>query len=357
MNNTQTASRYGIVAKGASVLLSAAILASGFSFLGGTFAAPEVDAASTVDYIVDDQQNGSILQCFNWSFTAIKNNMAKIAEQGFTAVQTSPIQTAKEATAGKTAKGSWWVQYQPADFTIETNANGTGALGTATEFRAMCDEAHKYGVRVIVDAVLNHMANQSKNDLSPAIPSKYRNNSNFWHDIKKNSWYESRYDITQFCMDGVPDLNTGSSDVQNAATSFLKECIDCGADGFRFDGAKHIEVPVDSGFGSQFWPNVLGATTSYAKSTRGITPYYYGEVLDKPTGDNDISNGQTVANSYTQYMSLTMSGVSNSIRGSVNSGNANGAKRSDYGFDDGSTSISGKKAVLRCVNRLYNLLP
>ncbi len=346
MNNTQKFGRFGIAAKGASIVLSAALLASSFSFLGGTFAAPEVDAASSVDFMVDDQQDGSILQCFNWSFTAIKNNMSKIAEQGFTAVQTSPIQTAKEGTAGKTAKGSWWVQYQPADFTIETNANGTGALGTATEFRAMCDEAHKYGVRVIVDAVLNHMANKSKNDLSPAIPEKYRNNSSFWHDISKNSWYESRYDITQFCMDGVPDLNTGSSDVQNAAISFLKECIDCGADGFRFDGAKHIEVPVDSGFGSQFWPNVLGATTSYAQSTRGITPYYYGEVLDKPTGDSDISNGQNVANSYSKYMSITMSGVSNSIRGSVNSGDANGAKRSDYSFDGGAGSVSGKKAVL-----------
>ena len=189
MNNTQTVSRYGVVAKGASVVLSAALLASSFSFLGGTFVAPEVDAATSVNYMVADQQDGSILQCFNWSFTAIKNNMSKIAEQGFTAIQTSPIQTAKEGTAGKTAKGSWWVQYQPADCTIETNANGTGALGTATEFRAMCEEAHKYGVRVIVDAVLNHMANQTKNNLSSAIPEQYRNNSSFWHSW--TAWFRS----------------------------------------------------------------------------------------------------------------------------------------------------------------------
>lgn len=295
--------------------------------------------------LADDIQDGQILQCFNWSFDNIKKNMKQIAEQGFSAIQTSPIQTAKETTSGKTAKGSWWVLYQPSNFEIETNANGSSALGTASQFKAMCDEAHKYGVKVVVDAVLNHMANQSRNDLSSTIPSEIRNNSSLWHDITQNSWYSSRYDITQYCMDGIPDLNTGNETVQNYAIKFLKECIDNGADGFRFDGAKHIETPADSGFGSNFWPNVLNATTSYAKSTRGITPFYYGEVLDKTTGDSDQSNGQSIVNSYTSYMSITLSSVSNSIRGSVNSSNASGAARSDFNLDDGSKA-AGNKSVL-----------
>lgn len=268
------------------------------------------DTESVSDYgLADNVQDGQILQCWNWSYNGIKNNMKKIAEQGFTAVQTSPIQTTKESTKGKTMNGSWWVFYQPSNFTIETSSQN--ALGTKTEFKAMCDEAHKYGVKVIVDAVLNHMANTSGNDLSGTIPSDIRNDSSCWHDISKNSWYASRYDITQYCMDGLPDLNTSNSKVQNYAISFLKECIDAGADGFRFDGAKHIETPVDSGCASQFWPNVLNATTSYAKSSRGITPYYYGEVLDKTTGDNDGGSGSSVVGSYTSYMSITMSSVSN----------------------------------------------
>ena len=293
--------------------------------------------------LADNVQDGQILQCWNWSYTGIKNNMAKIAEQGFTAVQTSPIQTTKESTQGKTMKGSWWVYYQPSNFTIETSSQN--ALGTKSEFEAMCAEAEKYGIKVIVDAVLNHMANTSGNDLSSTIPDDIRNDSSCWHDISKNSWYASRYDITQYCMDGLPDLNTSSTKIQNYAISFLKECIDAGADGFRFDGAKHIETPVDSSCGSQFWPNVLNATTSYAQSTKGFTPYYYGEVLDQTTGSDDKGNGSTIVGSYTSYMSITMSGVSNSIRNSVNGGDANGAKRSDYNLDDGS-SIAGTKAVL-----------
>ena len=294
--------------------------------------------------LADNIQDGQILQCFNWSFDNIKKNMKTIADQGFTAVQTSPIQVAKESTAGKTAKGSWWVLYQPVDFAIENNSHGSSALGTASQFKAMCDEAHKYGVKVVVDAVLNHMGNKSKNDLSPCIPDEIRNNSSLWHDISKNSRYESRYDITQFCMDGIPDLNTSNKTVQNYAIKFLKECVDNGADGFRFDGAKHIETPADSGFGSEFWPTVLNATTSYAKSTRSITPFYYGEVLDGTTGSNDRSNGQTVANSYTSYMSITLSSVSNGIRNAVNGNNAQGAIRSDYSLDD--STVAGNKAVL-----------
>lgn len=295
--------------------------------------------------LADNIQDGQILQCFNWSFDNIKKNMKTIAEQGFTAVQTSPIQVAKESTAGKTAKGSWWVLYQPVDFAIETNAHGTSALGTASQFKAMCDEAHKYGVKVVVDAVLNHMGNKSENDLSPCIPDAIRNNSSLWHDITKNSWYASRHDITQFCMGGIPDLNTGNKTVQDYATKFLKECIDNGADGFRFDGAKHIETPADSGFGSDFWPTVLNATTSYAKSTRGVTPFYYGEVLDKTTGNDDQSNGQSIVNSYTSLMSITLSSVSNSVRNAVNSNNASGAIRSDFNLDDGSKA-AGNKSVL-----------
>ncbi|MCI5616632.1 MAG: alpha-amylase family glycosyl hydrolase [Ruminococcus sp.] len=294
--------------------------------------------------LADNIQDGQILQCFNWSFDNIKKNMKTIADQGFTAVQTSPIQVAKESTAGKTAKGSWWVLYQPVDFAIENNSHGSSALGTASQFKAMCDEAHKYGVKVVVDAVLNHMGNKSKNDLSPCIPDEIRNNSSLWHDISKNSRYKSRYDITQFCMDGIPDLNTSNKTVQNYAIKFLKECVDNGADGFRFDGAKHIETPADSGFGSEFWPTVLNATTSYAKSTRSITPFYYGEVLDGTTGSNDRSNGQTVANSYTSYMSITLSSVSNDIRNAVNGNNAQGAIRSDYSLDD--STVAGNKAVL-----------
>ena len=325
------------------VLLSCIAVGS-FSATAGTadvaVAAQADDEAVGADYgLAKSIQDGQILQAWNWSYNGIKNNMKKIAEQGFTAVQTTPIQTIKESTLGKTMQGSWWVYYQPSQFHIDTN--GSNALGTASDFKAMCAEAHKYGVKVVVDAVLNHMANKGDNTLSDTIPGDIKNDSSCWHSITTNtSNWSSRWDITHNCMGGLPDLNTGNKKIQNYEIAFMKECIDAGVDGFRFDGAKHIEVPNDAeNAGSDFWTNILGTTTSYAQSTKGITPYYYGEILDATGG------GQNIVNQYTNMMSVTCNSVSNDIRNKVNSGDANGAKRTDFSYDDGSAP-SGKRAVL-----------
>lgn len=286
----------------------------------------KLQTAAEFPLLMDDIQDGVTLQCWNWSYNNIKSNMAAIAAQGFTAIQTSPIQFCKESTVGKTQGEHWWLYYQPAGFWIDDS--GTNALGTKDEFQAMCETAHQYGIKVIVDVVANHLGNTSGNDLSSAIVDDIRNDSGCWHDISTNiTDYSSRYNITQYCMSGLPDLNTGNSKIQQYVLTYLKECIDAGADGFRFDAAKHIETPDDSssGCGSQFWPTVIGGAADYAASTRGIDLYCYGEVLDQPDTTGTLS-----ITSYTKYMSVTDNQTGNSIRNCVNSGNASGAASPFY---------------------------
>ncbi len=273
-----------------------------------------------------DPQDGVTLQCWNWSYDNIAANMEEIAELGYSAIQTSPIQQAKESTTGRTVGSYWWLYYQPVTFAIDNT--GTSALGTKQDFEDMCEAAHEYGVKVIVDIVANHMGNQNGNDLATNITSDIRNDSSCWHDITTNiSNYSSRYNITQYCMSGLPDLNTSSTKVQNYVLSYLKECIDAGADGFRFDAAKHIETPDDStsGCGSDFWSTVINGATSYAESSRGIDLYCYGEVLDQPD-----SSGTLSITSYTKYMSVTDNQQGNALRGYVTGNNASGAGSSYY---------------------------
>ena len=53
--------------------------------------------AATNDYNLQaDIDDGVILQAWNWSFDTIKQKLPEIAEAGYTAVQTSPIQGTKE---------------------------------------------------------------------------------------------------------------------------------------------------------------------------------------------------------------------------------------------------------------------
>ncbi len=305
------------------ILSCALVICIVFScIIAGDYTSFQASAETIIDYgLVDNVQYGQILQCWNWSFDNIRNNMQLIASQGFTAIQTSPIQSSKESTteSWSSVANSAWVYYQPISFNIEQNS--WNALGTKSQFEAMCEEAHKYGVKVIVDTVFNHMANDStENTINPQITSDIRDDSGCWNSVTWNtSNWEDRYDVTHNCLSGLPDLNTSNTKIQNYAIGFLKECIDAGADGFRFDACKHIETPSDaSGTASDFWPNVLNTATYHAQQTRGITPYYYGELLGSPGGGLSVT-------AYTDYMSVTDNNTGNTIRDAIAGGNAAGA--------------------------------
>ena len=314
-----------------SIVILLCMLLSMFSMpTAGAAIVDTADTSANVDIaeteansygLASDVQSGQILQCWNWSYNNIRNNLEKIADQGFTTIQTSPIQPIKETTSESynTVMNSSWVVYQPVAFNIETNY--MNAQGTKTELAALCTEAHKYGIKIICDIVFNHMANDmSANTIHPWIPSDIKDNSDCWHDITVNtSNFDDRYDVTQHCLTGLPDLNTANSTVQWHCTNILKEAIEIGVDGFRFDAVKHIETPYDdSSYASDFWPNVLGDATAFAQETRGITPYYYGELLGSPGGSLSIT-------AYTEYMSVSDPGSSDSIRSGVCDGNASQA--------------------------------
>ncbi len=276
-------------------------------------------------------QGSAILHCFDWSYTSIKNNMKAIKEAGYTAVQTSPVQPAKDYSASyRDQSGQWWKLYQPLGIRI-SESNQTW-LGGKSDLKAMCTEAHKYGIKVIVDVVANHVANKSDGG------GAWNVNGNVDSDLKRDDYYHSenygagdgdRYSMTHGHI-GMPDLNTAHPDIQNKFKNFLIDCIGQGVDGFRFDAAKHIELPEDCGnTGSQFWPTILNG----AKSKKSDA-YFYGEILN--------GAGTNIGN-YTKYMSITDNNTGDCILKSVCDGNAQGA--ADSSFHKGGTA---DKAVLWC---------
>ncbi|MEE0869465.1 MAG: alpha-amylase family glycosyl hydrolase [Ruminococcus sp.] len=348
-----------------SSLLAAGLVMSssvvGFSAV--TTSNSEVAASSTVDFEQPDNvQEGVILHCWNWSYNNIKKYLPQIAAAGYTAVQTSPVTQPKDYYWEGTAygnvgipdglggnDGNWWKSYQPV--TEEICDNGHTWYGTKAEFKAMCDEAEKYGIKVIVDIVANHMGNikgwkigsveEVMGDISPQVGTFWNpdmlTDPSYWHI--STSWVHSsdgRFDVTQGNM-GMPDLNTGDKKVQNMILNLLKECIDNGADGFRFDAAKHIETPKDdAAFASDFWDVVLDGATSYAKSTKNFTPYYYGEVLNR-------IDSNAAENYYLSKMSVTDNSTGDNIRNSLKYGQVGGASNSGYcGYAHG----QGNKVVL-----------
>lgn len=349
-------------------MLLSCLAIGGFSSQAATVGANNTAAQATQDSVsadyglADNVQQGVILHCWNWSYNNIKKYLPQIAQAGYTAVQTSPVTQPKDyywegvaygdvgipdGTGGNS--GQWWKVYQPVTESICNN--GYTWFGTKDEFKSMCDEAEKYGIKVIVDIVANHMGNIQgwkigdvetvMSDISPQV-GKFWNpdmltDSSYWHI--STSWVHSsdgRFDVTQGNM-GMPDLNTGDKKVQNMILNLLKECIDNGADGFRFDAAKHIETPADeAAYRSDFWDVVLDGATSYAKSTKNFTPYYYGEVLNR-------IDSTAAENYYLSKMSVTDNSTGDNIRNSFKYGQAGSAANSGYcGYAHG----QGNKVVL-----------
>ncbi|NLK95559.1 MAG: hypothetical protein GX275_10290, partial [Clostridiales bacterium] len=263
-----------------------------------------VESNSATDYglptkIID----GSILHAWCWSFNVIKENMKAIAESGYGTVQTSPAGICKAGDNGGLSlmspenggTGKWWYHYQPTDFKL-----GNYQLGTEEEFKAMAQEAKKYGIKVIVDVVLNHCTSDygAISDNVKNIPGgAFHNNGGIPN-------YDSRWNYTQCNLLNLIDLNTQNVNVQNYVKKYLQDTIAAGASGFRYDAAKHIELPDDSGFGSDFWPNV----------TQNGSEFQYGEVLQ---GNNERIE------EFGKWMGVTASNFGKDLRDKIGAKNLN----------------------------------
>ena len=324
-----------------SIVAAATVLTSSLAF---TFSANAANISADSEVAADtaiqsNVQDGVILHAFNWSYNAIKENLPAIAAAGYSTVQTSPVQQPKDFSASTDIAGQWWKLYQPVSMQIAQKS----WLGTKAELTALCSEADKYGIKIICDIVSNHFGNLSEqagaNSLSDQVatyqPDFYNNRTSYFRSNNFNADDSSIQKTVQGHVSNCPDLNTGNSNVQQAALNLLKECIDCGVDGFRFDAAKHIETPSDGSYGSQYWPTVTnGAKTYYSQKNPGKSLYIYGEIL------NTCGTGRSF-NNYTSYINVTDNKTGDSVLAAVNSKNAGTAASNQY-----KAGVAASKVVL-----------
>lgn len=313
-------------------LLAAIITASTLSSFSGCTQQnenEETDVESVDFKTADKVADGAILQAFCWDFNTIKESMADIAAAGFSAVQTSPINECLEGEDGGMelyGYGKWYYHYQPTDFKI-----GNYQLGTRDEFKAMCDEADKYGIKVIVDVIANHTTPQTdaiSEDLIEAgggsLETLYHKGNEY--DLKD---YGNRLECTTYKMGGLPDINTERPSYQDYFLEFLNDCIACGADGFRHDTAKHIGLPddpkEDDGFENNFWERV----TTEIDNAENM--FIYGEVLQ---GNND-----RIADYIEEIGRTTSSTYGGKIRAAVTGDMIDTSAVSDYWLGDAPLNV------------------
>lgn len=171
-------------------------------------------------------ETGVIYQAFNLPFREVKALLPELQKQGFTYIQVSPPQKSNPAS-------DWWARYQPLDYTVIESP-----LGNEQELKELIDLAHKYQLKIIIDLVLNHMANYG--DYAKTLKYPRFSPEDFHPQNCIN--YNNRFSVTHGWLNcDLPDLNTASPYVRQEAKNYLKKLLILGVDGFRLDAAKHME--------------------------------------------------------------------------------------------------------------------
>lgn len=287
---------------------------------------------SAIDRVTHDPKATNtdiILHAWSWNFPTITKNMRQIAEAGYTIVQTSPVQHCwhpegtSKAIWGKRADNGepegWWFYYQPLDWKI-----GNYIVGTKEQLQEAINEANKYGIKIIIDVLPNHVAF----DINAVSPDYYKavgGRKKMFHSkgLEPVKDYNDRYQCTLQGCGGLPDVNTENPKMQAYYMNFVNELLAMGVRGFRYDTAKHIGVPsdpVDKAKGvkaNDFWDVALGF-----KSVRGVrlalpadSLFIYGEVLQ----DRTVPEKE-----YAKYFGMTASGYGWNLRNALEKHSAKG---------------------------------
>ena len=251
-------------------------------------------------------------------FKGLIDKMDYIKALGFTAIWMTPIV--------ENASGYDYHGYHAHDFSKVDHRYESDGVG----FQQVIDEAHKRGMKIILDIVLNHTGNFGEANLCKLftrdwnadqsdidacmipftqkdggkLPDNYallsggeqysarlsqmKNTTgvnydvhNYWHHYGYGNWDDPTRWWMQIAGDCV-DLNTEHPFVYNYLIACYSRFIKMGVDGFRIDTGGHIPRLT---FNQAFVPAFLEAAQSAeALSKRGDTPFYmFAEVCARYT--------------------------------------------------------------------------
>jgi alpha-amylase len=202
------------------------------------------------------------LHAFNWQYQEIIKQLDVIQESGYGAILIPP------PLYSDPQGDSWWQRYQPKDYRILLSY-----LGGKKDLEELIQRCHAANppIRVYVDIVLNHMANENRSDRfnfpGAAELQKYQENpalfaaNQIYGDLKDGIFsisdfnnrgeieggeWSDRITVQNENLSGLPDLND-SAWVLEQQMKMLKALVDMGFDGFRIDAIKHLtERTVDN---------------------------------------------------------------------------------------------------------------
>jgi len=196
-----------------------------------------------------------ILHAFNWTYAELASRAQDISKIGYGAVLLPPPLYSDQNSS------SWWQRYQPKDYRVIRSF-----LGGKAELELAIKALHDQGVRVYVDIVFNHMANEKGQRNDPYhFPgdqelAQYRDNreafekDRLYGDLNAglfSPWdfnpegdirnWNDLYESQEHWLSGLPDMDLNDWVIHQQQTC-LSALNSLGFDGYRIDAIKHLPL-------------------------------------------------------------------------------------------------------------------
>ncbi|MFD8526634.1 carbohydrate-binding module family 20 domain-containing protein [Streptosporangium canum] len=303
-----------------NVLFAAAVAACGVTPVAVTVTAPPANAAVTLN---DSEVTASL---WEWNWTSVSAACTDhLGPAGFGAVQVAPPQESVSLPNSSDGVHPWYEVYQPVSYKLESR------FGTRRQFADMVTVCHNAGVRVYVDAVVNHMAGTNNAGGVtgyagtsftgygyPAVPYGH---GDFHHPGDNcptgggiNDWNDESQ-VTSCELLALADLYTEKEDVRTKIAGYLNDLIGLGVDGFRVDAVKHMRKPD--------FAAILGKLNNTVAENK--RPYIAQEIFDGAGNDAlkaraFIGNGDVLDFAYAKGVKAQFQGSISNL-GSIGSWN------------------------------------
>ena len=201
------------------------------------------------------QEPGVTVNLWEWNWRSIRSECPTLKKSGYDGVQVAPPQNSLKRTkveqddpgTGSKVPHPWWEVYQAIDYSL------TSRMGDESEFRTMVSTCRRAGVKVYVDAVINHTAGQGtqsyggKTYAPYSYPDAGYRAENF-HVPRKEcptenggiGDYSNKTQVFNCNLVGLQDLATQTGQVRGTLADYLNKLLSYGVSGFRVDAAKHV---------------------------------------------------------------------------------------------------------------------
>lgn len=213
--------------------------------------APQPPAIPPVDPEAVSPRNdaaGTIVHLFEWTWPDVAEECeAFLGPAGYTAVQVSPV-VENHVVVGR----PWWERYQPVSYRLDTRS------GDRAAFADMVSRCRAAGVEVMVDVILNHMADADLRHDSETFTGRGTAGTTFgsydypglftpddFHrcgltpDDNIADW-DDPAQVWNCELVDLSDLDTSQPDVREKVGAYLADLVSLGVTEFRVDTARHL---------------------------------------------------------------------------------------------------------------------